>query len=1074
MNNNMDSGSGASPAYKHALGQWDHIVLALNEHAIVSVADRAGNILYVNRMFCDISGYSEQELLGSNHRLIKSTYHKPEFYREMWRTITSGNSWKGEVCNRRKSGELYWVESTITPIFDDAGKPIQFVSIRTDITRQKQIEEDLKRQNRLEDFLARTASTLLATNASDIFPAIQETVQSCPKLWSAHFTAVLLNQTAEEDQPSGFFCCRDMPGNLLNDIRQQLQLETREEQISLPYSIIDNTGFADGSSEAAGCFLAVPLCAQSELVGFILFGTHQSPQDWWATFGRHTTLLADLIASAIYRYRTTSELFHSKERLRRGQIYANIGTWDWNIQTGDLFWSERIAPLFGYPGGELETTYENFLNAVHPEDRPLVEQAVQGAVYHNAPYEIEHRVVWPDGSIHWVLEKGAVNHDRDGKPLQMLGVVQDINERKKAQLALEEQQQELKRSQEIARLATMKVDAENKCFSFSDNIFDIFDLDRSSGPITPETIKQLIHPADVHIVDEVIQNLSERGNYDLSYRIVTPNGETKYINAIGEASRHLNGDISILSGAVQDITRRVELEKRIRDTEKRFVIAVEGAGDGVWDWDITGNRIECSQLMANMLGLSDQAFSIDFSDLVTLIHPDDHDACHQIAAKYIQGDSEGYSVQLRFDCHSAGYRWFLCRGTIVERDNDQSPIRAIGIVSDITEQKNTEQALINARNEAERANKAKSVFLSSMSHELRTPMNSILGFSQLMEMDQTLPEQSREYTSEIRKAGNHLLDLINEVLDLARVESGKTILNIEPIPVASLLFDVVALLTQNAESRHVSLDLSDVEEVAVMADRTRLKQIIINLVSNAIKYNREGGWVRIRTQTVNGKVNIAVEDTGIGIDDSKLKEVFQPFNRLGREFGDIEGTGIGLALTKKLTELMAGTVHVSSRAGEGSKFCIEFPSASPSQTCLPDEVIHRRASENALFDTPRCVLYIDDNCSNQKLVKNILEKIPNVCLISALDGRSGIHQATQSSPDLILVDINMPELDGYTVLMTLKSNPLFSDTPIVAVTANAMPSEIEKGIEAGFNEYLSKPFDVNAFRSIVCNLLHSS
>jgi PAS domain S-box-containing protein len=636
-----------------ALRELETLQFALDQHAIVSIADAAGNITYVNDRFCQVSGFSREELLGKNHRLVKSGHHPQAVYDEMWATIASGRVWRGELQNRKKDGTPYWVETTIVPVLDDFGVPQRYVSIRTEITRLKEAEAALR----------------------------------------------------------------------------------------------------------------------------------------------------------------TSE-----ERLQRSQSYANIGTWDWDIASGELYWSERIAPLFGGPQGHLETTYESFLNAVHPDDRQYVIDSVDACVGQGAHYDIEHRVVWPDGTVHWVKESGDVVRADDGKPLHMLGVVQEITRRKQA-----------------------------------------------------------------------------------------------------------------------------------------------------------------------------------------------------------------------------------------------------------------EEELILAREEAERANRAKSEFLSSMSHELRTPMNVILGFAQLLEADTATPlaPSQKEDVQQILKAGGHLLTLINEVLDLARIESGKIDLSIESVCASDVLRECMDLVEPLARQRGIRVVNEVSASFNVQADRTRLRQALINLLSNAVKYNRENGTIRCAAlRTPEGMVRIGISDTGVGLTAAQQQGLFQAFNRLGAENSAVEGTGIGLALTRDLVELMGGKVGVESAVGEGSTFWVELHAG---QEPVAQAAAASTNGAVAILGTgQKTVLYVEDNPANLRLVAQILSRHPDIHLITAHTAELGLELACARRPQLMILDLNLPGMNGYELCAQLR---LFDETrniPCMALSANALPRDIERGLAAGFKCYLTKPLQVDEFVRTVQQLLVSS
>jgi len=368
---------------------------------------------------------------------------------------------------------------------------------------------------------------------------------------------------------------------------------------------------------------------------------------------------------------------------------------------------------------------------------------------------------------------------------------------------------------------------------------------------------------------------------------------------------------------------------------------------------------------------------------------------------------------------------------------------------------------------AETANLAKSDFLSSMSHELRTPLSAILGFAQLMETGSPLPTASQQRSiDQILKAGWYLLDLINEVLDLALIESGKLSLSLEPISLAEVMQECQAMIEPQAQKRGVSVTFPQFEaRHFVQADRTRVKQILINLLSNAIKYNSAGGTVVVdRIASSPERIRICVKDTGEGLTSDKLAQLFQPFNRLGQASNVEEGTGIGLVVCKRLVELMGGVIGVESVVGKGSVFWIELnlvaepqPAADAAKPAAIADA-HVRASPQL-----RTLLYVEDNPANLMLVEDLIARRPDIRLLSARDGSRGIEIARAARPDVILMDINLPGISGISALRILAEDPATAHIPVIALSANAMPRDIEKGLAAGFFRYLTKPIKVNEF-----------
>ena len=387
----------------------------------------------------------------------------------------------------------------------------------------------------------------------------------------------------------------------------------------------------------------------------------------------------------------------------------------------------------------------------------------------------------------------------------------------------------------------------------------------------------------------------------------------------------------------------------------------------------------------------------------------------------------------------------------------------------------TNGELAMAMEEARSANYAKSAFLSSMSHELRTPLNAILGFAQILSSDR-LPStlaQKKEFAGHILKSGRHLLTLINEILDLAKVESGTVNLSLEPVALDAILLECRDMIAPLASQRGIGMTFPDACPLNVLADRTRLKQILLNLLSNALKYNREHGEVRIAcAPQPGGRVRISVRDTGMGLDGEQVALLFQPFNRLGQEGGTEEGSGIGLVVTKRLVELMDGHIGVSSEAGVGSTFWIELRAAAS----VPEPVspgLPRPDLAGALLDNsaPVTLLYVEDNPANLTLVEEIVRYCPQLQLLTARDGRLGVEMARSHLPQLILMDINLPHINGTDALQLLRADPRTAHIPVIALTANAMPGDVERSMAMGFYRYLTKPINLEEFTEAINSTL---
>jgi len=400
-------------------------------------------------------------------------------------------------------------------------------------------------------------------------------------------------------------------------------------------------------------------------------------------------------------------------------------------------------------------------------------------------------------------------------------------------------------------------------------------------------------------------------------------------------------------------------------------------------------------------------------------------------------------------------------------DRDRRLQGVFAAARDVTERKGLDHELERAKSVAEKANLAKSDFLSSMSHELRSPLNAILGFAQLIESDTPPPSPSqKESISQILHAGWYLLELINEILDLAMIESGKLSMSLEPVSLVEVMLECRLMIEPLAQRRgiHMTFPSFDVP-YSVKADRTRIKQVLINLLTNAIKYNEVGGSVVVECceTSTPGYVRVTVTDSGAGLPPEKLAQLFQPFNRLGQEGNAEEGTGIGLVVSKRLVELMEGVIGVESTVGTGSVFWVELLSTAPLTLSSRVEATAVVEPAEPSMERMRTLLYVEDNPANLKLVEKLIARRHDLRLLSAVDGNRGIELARTCQPDVILMDINLPGISGIEALKILREDPATAHIPVVALSANAIPRDIEKGLKAGFFRYLTKPIKVSDF-----------
>jgi PAS domain S-box-containing protein len=537
-----------------------------------------------------------------------------------------------------------------------------------------------------------------------------------------------------------------------------------------------------------------------------------------------------------------------------------------------------------------------------------------------------------------------------------------------------------------------------------------------------------------------------------------------------EVQTHLAADGSIVR-TYTDVTATVAAQHRLEESESRFRDMANAAPAFIWLGDVDGRPLWFNERWLDSTGRGlEQELALPWTER---IHADDIARCLE-AFLWASQARQPYVVEYRQLRADGQLVWVTDHGIPrVAPDGTLDGFIAYGW--DMTERKAAESALIAARDEAERANRAKSEFLSRMSHELRTPLNAVLGFGQLLEADRSEPlgPVQRSRVQELLRGGRHLLSLINDVLDLARIEAGTLLLDLAPVDVQALVDECMPLVAPAAASRGLTLtvrpDTSDA--VSVLADRTRLKQVLLNLLSNAVKYNQAGGRVDVNWHTVGEAVRMEVTDTGPGLDAQQQERLFHAFERLDAARTDVEGAGIGLALSKWLVDLMQGAIGVESEPGSGSTFWVALARASAAEApaAAQGQPADRRPLRQA--GRPYTVLYIEDNEVNQLLMQGMLAQRPALRLLLAAHPEEGLALAWSDKPDLVLLDIQLPGMDGFEVLRRLRADPRTRQVPVLAVSANAMPADRERAAQAGFANYVTKPIDLPRLLSLLDRLL---
>ncbi len=780
----------------------------------------------------------------------------------------------------------------------------------------------------------------------------------------------------------------------------------------------------------------------------------------------------------IERQQVETALIESEERLQAALNASRMGTWDWNIQTGKITWSDNLEALSGLKPGEFDGSYEMFMARLHPDDRDRVHAAVQHAVATGEHYDIEFRKVYLDGTVRWSLTQGKVSYGQDGQPLRMAGIDIDITERKRSDTALQDSEERFRQlAENINAVFWLKEVPENRVSYVSPAYERLWGWNPQDLYTNQHTWVDRIHPDDRDATDRAYREKAAAGQFDQEYRIILDDGSIHWVRDRCFPLQDQTGTIYRFAGIAEDITNRKQTEAVLQQSEELYRTLFESIEDGFslieLLFDETNTPIDYRFLETNpafeqQTGLK-QAAGKTARQLIPELEAHWFETYSRVALT---------GQPIRFENRSdALNRWFdvyACRVGSPES-------RKVAILfKDISERKQFElerdrllQQEQLARAEAERANRIKDEFLAVLSHELRSPLNPILGWSQLMQTRNFDPAKTAEALATIERNAKLQTQLIDDLLDMAKILHGKFSINAAPVNLRFVIESAIDTVMTAAVAKTILLHPVLPTDVQVYGDAARLQQVVWNLLSNAVKFTPSYGRVEVWLEPVGNQAQVTITDTGKGIAPNFLPDIFESFRQedvsTTRKHG---GLGLGLAIVRSLVEAHGGTIRAESPGeGLGSTFTVQLPLLSSE----PESQQPETGLEPILDLTGIRVLTVDDDPDARELLTALLTQYgANVLTVaSAADALANLESF---QPDLLVIDIGMPEVDGYTLLQQIRALPSQQgkQIPAIALTAYAREDDLQRAIASGYQQHVAKPLEPERLVQAVIALTQSA
>ena len=768
-------------------------------------------------------------------------------------------------------------------------------------------------------------------------------------------------------------------------------------------------------------------------------------------------------------------LSESERRLKLAVDASGIGMWFWNLKDV-VEWTGLGKAIFGVPADEA-LNFKRCFEIIHPEDRSLVKAELDKALANRSQYSIEYRVVWSDGSVHWIAAKGKGVYNQDGVPVSMMGTVQDISDRQATEQKLRENEQLLRLALKNAKAGLWDWDLIAQELAWSPENYELYGVDLHKKPLRYQDWENQLHPEDIDASNKEVERIlsGESKEFGIEFRIVHPQKGIRWILGVGDVTHNQKGEAIRLSGINLDITSLKETEaafqrseQDLKQRERELELITEVIPQQIWTAGRDGHIDYINQRWQNYTGLD--LVQMRSTGWATIVHPQD---LPLVKASWIESIQTGknFDIEARLRNANGTYNWFLSQARPLRNEKKQIT-KWYGTNTDINRIKELEETQKQQTKDLIQANQLKDDFLAIVSHELRTPLNPILGWAQLLAAGKLNADRTAQGIAIIERNAKLQAQLIDDLLDVSRILRNKLKLNTTPLNLEFVIRAAISTVELAAEAKSIAIETAFKSNIGqVLGDANRLQQIVWNLIANAIKFTPANGQIFVNLRQVNTQAVIEIKDTGKGIEPKFIPYVFDRFRQESRastrEFG---GLGLGLAIVKHLTELHGGTVAVSSPGlDRGATFRVKIPLINSSKSTATNINSRQRAAESNRFDG-LIMLVIDDEADSLEILTLVLQQ-EGAEVISVTSTPAALDVLEQMTPNLIISDIGMPDADGYALIEQIRQLPQGQNIAAIALTAYAAEIDTQQSLDAGFQAHLAKPLDISLLIDTITQLV---